>query len=931
MKNDPNRVENLFRRIATLEPSDRPIVLDWECGEDAQERKQVEDLLQAANVADETEAFNLGDEPTANYSPQSGVTPPGGTTADHTFEIASDSVFAGRYLLQEKIGEGGMGEVWRAQQTEPVKRPVALKLIKFGLDSRAMLARFEQERQALAMMDHPHIAHVLEGGMTPAGQPYFVMELVNGFPLTEFCDKSKLSPRARLALFVLICRAIQHAHQKGIIHRDLKPANILVTQVDGQPVPKIIDFGLAKAIAGKLTDESMATQAGAVIGTLGYMPPEQALGATDDIDTRADVYSLGVILYELLTGLRPVDADRMKQEGLAEMVRGIQEDEVPRPSTRLSTDDSFTTLAAMRSIEPRKLEAMLRGELDWVVMKCLEKERERRYETVNALVRDIERYLCDEPVEARPPSVVYRLRKLIRRNKVTVVCLGFLAMAFIIAFGGTMYGLVQAETARGEAVTAQQAEARRAEGERLAKLEAKEQARRAIEAAAKEREANRKAQQRLVQITKSNDILGSIFESLDPKEIAEAKRPLQAILVEKLEAAAAQLEGESIGDALVVAAMQDKLGKSLKALGAPKKAIVLLKKSQATYESQLGRDHHETQFSLNNLALAYKDDGKPALALPLLKEAFQHIKAKFGPDHAETLTCMGNLGATYQDLGKPSLALPYFKECHERRKAQSGGSHPDTLFAMNNLAFSYLEAGQLRRALPIYEAALKLMKAHLGKDHPHTITCMGNLASTYEGLGQIDRALPLFETAAKVSEKKLGIDHPDTLLANASLAAGYQSDGQLDRAVSLCEKTLKRMKSSLGSDHPHTLVGMNNLASAYQASGKLKLAMPLFEKALERQKAALGPNHPSTLTIMGNLASVYQDTGKIKLAMPLFEKALQHEKETLGADHPNTLRTMNNLAAAYWSQGLLKKSIPLASCGQLLSILGFGGVIPSWK
>ena len=333
-----------------------------------------------------------------------------------------------------------MGEVWVAKQTEPVKRKVALKLIKTGMDSRAVLARFEQERQALAMMDHPNIARVLDGGLTPSGQPFFVMELVNGLPLTKFCDEAKLTPKERLELFVPICQAVQHAHQKGIVHRDLKPANILVTLIDGKPVPKVIDFGVAKATGGKLTDESMSTQFGAVVGTLEYMSPEQAAFSGVDIDTRADIYSLGVILYELLTGLRPIDAKRLKQAALAEMIRIIQEEQPSKPSTRLSTDESLPSLAAMRHTEPKRLIALLRGELDWVVMKCLEKSRERRYETVNGLARDIQRYLADEPVEARPPSTGYRLSKFLQRNKGPVLAASLVLLG---AGGGSRSGLVR--------------------------------------------------------------------------------------------------------------------------------------------------------------------------------------------------------------------------------------------------------------------------------------------------------------------------------------------------------------------------------------------------------------------------------------------------------------------------------------------------------
>ncbi len=270
-----------------------------------------------------------------------GTSMPAASTADYPSKFEAGTVIAGRYSLRAKIGEGGMGEVWAAKQTEPVKRRVALKLIKTGMDSKAVLARFEQERQALAMMDHPQIAKVFDGGLTPTGQPFFVMELVNGLPLTKFCDEARLTPRDRLELFVPICQAVQHAHQKGIVHRDLKPSNILVTIIDGKPIPMVIDFGVAKALAGKLTDESLSTQFGAVVGTLEYMSPEQAGFAGVDIDTRADIYSLGVILYELLTGLRPINAKRLRNAALTEMIRIIREEEPSKPSTRLSTDESL--------------------------------------------------------------------------------------------------------------------------------------------------------------------------------------------------------------------------------------------------------------------------------------------------------------------------------------------------------------------------------------------------------------------------------------------------------------------------------------------------------------------------------------------------------------------------------------------------------------
>ncbi len=359
------------------------------------------------------------------------------------------------------IGEGGMGSVYLASQTEPVKRQVALKLIRTGLDSRDVLARFDAERQALALMDHPNIARVYDGGTTAAGQPFFVMELVKGVPLTEYCDNKRLSVKDRLELFVAVCQAVQHAHQKGIIHRDLKPGNVLVTEVDGRPTPKVIDFGVAKATEVKLTDMSFA-DTGAIVGTPAYMSPEQADPTSMDIDTRTDVYALGVILYELLTGSPPIDAKQFKRGAILEMLRMVREVDPPRPSTKLSTAEALPNIAANRNIEPAKLAKLLRGELDWVVMKALEKDRNRRYDTPNGLAGDIQRYLADEVVEARPPSAGYRLKKFVRRNPLQLALAGSIALLLLGGGAVTWWQNTQAAARRETDLRRQLADEQRA-------------------------------------------------------------------------------------------------------------------------------------------------------------------------------------------------------------------------------------------------------------------------------------------------------------------------------------------------------------------------------------------------------------------------------------------------------------------------------------
>jgi serine/threonine protein kinase len=344
----------------------------------------------------------------------------------------------GPYKLLQQIGEGGMGIVWMAEQTQPVQRKVALKILKAGLDSRQVIARFEAERQALALMDNPHIAKVLDAGTTPQGSPYFVMELVKGHPITQYCDEHRLTPKQRLELFMPVCQAIQHAHQKGIIHRDIKPSNVLVAPYDGKPVVKVIDFGVAKATGQRLTDKTLFTELGAVVGTLQYMSPEQAELNNQDIDTRSDVYSLGVLLYELLTGTTPLDRKRYQESVFVELLRLIREEEPPRPSARLSESrDTLPSVSVQRHMEPAQLTRLVRGELDWIVMKALEKDRNRRYETATGFAADVQRYLDDEPVQACPPSAGYRLRKFARRHHGPLLASAVVLLALVGGLVGT--------------------------------------------------------------------------------------------------------------------------------------------------------------------------------------------------------------------------------------------------------------------------------------------------------------------------------------------------------------------------------------------------------------------------------------------------------------------------------------------------------------
>jgi serine/threonine protein kinase len=429
---EPRREEAIFDAVLALPPEQRPAYLGQACGQDAQLRQRIELLLRSDDQAGE---FLEPASPTGTKR----------TVIAPTAASEKPGDIIGHYKIREKLGEGGCGAVYVAEQTEPVRRRVALKVIKLGMDTRSVIARFEAERQALAMMDHPNIARVLDAGATETGRPYFVMELVRGIKITDYCDQNQLNTTQRLALFVQVCHAVQHAHQKGIIHRDIKPSNILVTLHDGVPVPKVIDFGIAKATEGRLTDLTVYTELRQFIGTPAYMSPEQAEMSGLDIDTRSDIYSLGVLLYELLTGRTPFDAQELVQSGLDEMRRTIREREPQRPSTRLSTmlDADLTAVAKRQNAEPPKLVHFISGDLDWIVMKALEKDRTRRFESASGLALDVQRFLKNEPIEARPPSGLYRFQKWVRRNKTAFAAAAAVVAALVLGFGLSLYLFIQ--------------------------------------------------------------------------------------------------------------------------------------------------------------------------------------------------------------------------------------------------------------------------------------------------------------------------------------------------------------------------------------------------------------------------------------------------------------------------------------------------------
>ncbi|HET6325240.1 MAG TPA: serine/threonine-protein kinase, partial [Planctomycetaceae bacterium] len=531
----------------------------------------------------------------------------------------------GPYKLLQQIGEGGFGIVYMAEQEQPVRRLVAIKIIKPGMDTAQVIARFESERQALALMDHPNIARVIEAGATDSGHPYFVMELVKGVPITEFCDKNHLTTEVRLKLFLDICHAIQHAHHKGIIHRDIKPSNVLVTLHDGVPFVKVIDFGVAKATVLRLTERTLFTAYGQMLGTPLYMSPEQAEMTGLDIDTRSDVYSLGVLLYELLTGTTPLEVERVREAGYAEMQRLIREEEAPRPSARLSSlGDTATVLAGNRGLDVKRLRQLLSGDLDCVVMKALEKDRNRRYDTPGSFAEDIERYLSHEAISARPPSQTYRLKKFARRNRGAVLAAVVVSVALLAGSVVSSWQALRATRAEAAALVSAEAERNAKDG-------------------ALEREAETKAVLEFVETR--------IFAAVRPEGQQGGLGRLVS-LRKAIESALPYVEKSFPSHPLIEARLRLTLGKSFYFLGDAQTAAVQADRARALYTRLRGPDDPDTLQSMNDLANSYSFLGRTVDALNLEEETLALRKATLGPEHPATLGSMHNLAISYGVLGR---------------------------------------------------------------------------------------------------------------------------------------------------------------------------------------------------------------------------------------------------------------------------------------
>ncbi|MBK8165540.1 MAG: serine/threonine protein kinase [bacterium] len=780
----------------------------------------------------------------------SGGVPPGA-------DPVSEGRRIGPYLLRRRIGEGGMGLVWEADQQEPIRRRVALKMVKRGMDTAEFIARFSSERQALAMMNHPAIARVLDAGATEEGRPYFVMEYVEGVPLNVYCDQERLSLRRRLELFIHVCEGVQHAHQKAIIHRDLKPSNVLVTEVDGQPLPKIIDFGVAKALDRSQFDDTLSTGAGQLIGTPEYMSPEQTGLTGEGLDTRTDVYALGVLLYELLVGQRPFRREDLAALNFLEVLQVIREVEPPRPSTRTTTIARHTPaeaqeLAHNRDCEPELMVRGLRGDLDWITMKALEKDRERRYDSASALAEDVRRHLADEPVNAGPPSRRYRVRKFVRRHRTGVLAGATALVAILLGIAGTTTGMIRAVNA-----------------ERRARLEA---------------ETARQV----------SGFLVGLFEVADPDQA----RGNTITAREILDAGSDRIGRELSGQPQTQARLLGTMGTVYRKLGLYEEAEPKLLRALELRRAVPDVPAADLAAALGDLADLHLDQARYKEAEAAIAEALPLLDDSEREGRLHLASRLTDLGSVYRRQGRFDEADPLYRRALELRLAELGPRSTDVAASYNSLAILSWNRGRFDEAEQLYGQALAIWEAAYGQDHADVAKGLNNLALLYHHQKRYDKAEAMYTRAVGIYERILGADHPRLATAINNLALVVHEQGRLDEAEPLYRRALAIRESVLGPGHPDVAQTLNNIGNLQRDRRRWTEARADYDRALAIRTSALGSGHADVGWTLRDLGRLEREQGRPEAAEECFGRALEIFEASLGREHPDLAEFLDDYALA---------------------------------
>ncbi|HEX3471532.1 MAG TPA: serine/threonine-protein kinase [Silvibacterium sp.] len=742
-----------------------------------------------------------------------------GVVAESNRDAIDPGTRIGQYEIISLLATGGMGEVWLAEQKQPVRRRIALKLIKAGMDTREVVARFESERQALALMDHPAIAKVFDAGSTPEGRPYFAMEYVPGIPITAYCDKHKLTVRQRMELFILVCEGVQHAHQKAIIHRDLKPSNILVTEVDGKPMPRIIDFGVAKATSQKLTAGTMYTRLGTMIGTLGYMSPEQADPLVEDVDTRTDVYSLGAVLYELLTGALPLD---LRKLAFDEVLRRLRDHDTPPPSTKLRTlgDESAIT-AQNRGADPPALARQLRGDPDAIALKALEKDRARRYPSASGLAADIGRYLRNEPVTAQPPTVGYRARKYIRRHRlgVAVAAAGVLLLAAFAIAQAVQLRRITLERDRADRIT---------------------------------------------------QFMTGMFKVPDPSE----SRGNSVTAREILDKASKEINTSLQNDPELQAKMMHTMGDTYWDLGLYSRAQPLFERALEIQRRVLGPRHPDTLASMQALAAVLEFEGHRAEAEKLDRETLDIQRQVLGPENRQTLVTMNNLAGTLRDENRYAEAERLLRETLDIEHRLPGPENMDTFNSARSLAFTLKSEGRYSEAEKLFRETLDKERRILGPENPNTLALMDTLAHTLTDEERYPEAEKLDRQTLDIQRRVIGPEHPNTLLTMTQLAWTLLEEHRYAEAEKLFQETVDIQRRVLGPQHPSTLNSLELEAADISREGRYEDAEKLFREAIQTAGKA---NQPDVLAAAWyNFACGAAFAGRHDEALRYLDQAIDH-------------------------------------------------------